>query len=153
MGTGQESLLERLTKTVNLKVNPVKYFRRRGLKPQSDKSTKKKSQRNDNFERTPLYLNIAGYISYLFLNCVGIIRGKFPYLLHIISFFQKKNGLGYLVEWIFGLGPIGQCASANNFKKAQKSERDGYAPLYASAESFYARCVFRRLKVRGNHTS
>ena len=131
MGTEQESLLERLTKTVNLKVNPVKYFRQRGLKPQSDKSSKKKkSHRNENFERTPLYLNIAGYISYLFLNCVGIIR-----------------------EWIFGLGPIGQCASANNFKKAQKSERDGYAPLYASAESFYARCVFRRLKVRGNQTS
>ena len=91
MGTGQESLLERLTKTVNLKVNPVKYFRRHGLKPQSDKSTKKKSQRNDNFERTPLYLNIAGYISYLFLNCVGIIRGKFPYLLHIPNFFFQKK--------------------------------------------------------------
>ena len=36
-------------------------------------------------------------------------------------------------------------------KKAQKSERDGYAPLYASAESFYARCVFRRLKVKRSH--
>ena len=53
MGTDQEGLFERLTKTVNLKVNTVKYLRRRGgLKSPSDKSIKKKkSHKNDNFER------------------------------------------------------------------------------------------------------
>ena len=73
------------------------------------------------FEKTPLYLAVAGYLSYVVLNIVG-----------------------YLRELIFGIGPI---RGNDKFKLAyEKNLQDGYAPLYSSDESFYARNVFRRLK-------
>ena len=74
------------------------------------------------FEKTPMYLVVAGYLSYMVLNVVG-----------------------YLREIIFGIGPIR--GSNDKFKLAyEKNLQDGYAPLYSSDESFYARNVFRRLK-------
>ena len=87
--------------------------------PKRTKKVKKSKSCSNEFEKTPLHLAIAGYISYMFLFCVGWLR-----------------------ETIFGLGPI----NGSQKNKFQESNREGYAPLYASFESFYTRNVFRRLK-------
>lgn len=77
--------------------------------------------------QTPLYLAIFGYISYTFLFCVSWIR-----------------------ELIYGMGPH---RGSNQHRFIEKS-RQGYAPLYASFESFYVRNVYRRLAdVFGNTIS
>ena len=68
--------------------------------------------------QTPLYLAIFGYISYTFLFCVSWIR-----------------------ELIYGLGPH----RGRNKHRFIEKHREGYAPLYASFESFYVRNVYRRL--------
>lgn len=82
-------------------------------------STKKHGGGHKSFEKTPLGMAIAGYICYMFLFCIGWIR-----------------------EFLFGLGPV-RGSSANRY---QERNRDGYAPLYASFESFYTRNVYRRLR-------
>ena len=71
------------------------------------------------FIKLTFRLALAGYISYLVLFCIGWFR-----------------------EFFFGLGPI----FTKNKRKFEEKNRDGYAPLYASYESFYTRNVYRRLK-------
>ena len=68
--------------------------------------------------QTPLYLAIFGYISYTFLFCVSWIR-----------------------ELVYGIGPH----RGKNKHRFIEEHRKGYAPLYASFESFYVRNVYRRL--------
>lgn len=60
---------------------------------------------------------VLGYLAYIFLIVVGYVR-----------------------EFIWGLGPLG------TDKPIVESNREGYAPLYSSFESFYIRNVYRRLK-------
>lgn len=74
---------------------------------------------NDKFEETPLHLAVAGYISYMFLFVVSWLR-----------------------ELVYGMGPV----RGANMHRNKEHDRAGYAPLYASFESFYTRNVFRRLK-------
>ena len=69
---------------------------------------------------TPLYVHLLGYFSHIFLVLVG-----------------------YLREAYYGPGPIG-----GSKKHSHEMGRVGYAPLLPSFESFYTRCVFRRLKVK-----
>ena len=91
-------------------------------KPAADSA--RKHHRVQSFEKTPLYLVVAGYLSYLVLNIVGYFR-----------------------ELVYGIGPIhGHDDSKFNLASYEKNLQDGYAPLYSSDESFYARNVFRRLK-------
>ena len=76
-------------------------------------------RKNDDAKiQTPLYLAIFGYISYTFLFCVSWIR-----------------------ELIYGLGPH----RGRNRHRFLERYRQGYAPLYASFESFYVRNVYRRI--------
>ena len=72
----------------------------------------------EEFEETPIYLAIAGYISYAFIFFVGYIR-----------------------EAIWGIGPVD---GSKIFRDA--NENQGYAPLFANFESFYTRNMFRRQK-------
>ena len=95
-------------------------------KPAADSAGK--HHRVQSFEKTPLYLVVAGYLSYLVLNIVGYFR-----------------------ELVYGIGPIhghgGNDDSKFNLASYEKNFQEaGYAPLYSSNESFYARNVFRRLK-------
>ena len=92
-------------------------------KPAADSA--RKHHRVQSFEKTPLYLVVAGYLSYLVLNIVGYFR-----------------------ELVYGIGPIhGHDDSKFNLASYEKNLQEaGYAPLYSSKESFYARNVFRRLK-------
>lgn len=60
---------------------------------------------------------IAGYFSHLFLVLFGYFR-----------------------EFVFGPGPL------NGKPYGEGAVRDGYAPLLASFESFYTRCVYRRVR-------
>merc|ERR1712004_567385 len=80
------------------------------------KNNPKKKPKKTNFEETPLHLAVAGYIGYYFLFIIGYIR-----------------------EWLYGIGPV---TGPNQGFQETKS---GYAPLYDSFESFYARNVYRRL--------
>ena len=74
---------------------------------------------NTNEPEKPVFMRVAGYLSYLFLFVVGYTR-----------------------EFLYGTGPIGP----NVRKIAESSDRAGYKPLYAGFESFYIRNVYRRLK-------
>ncbi len=80
--------------------------------------TSNKKKLKSTFEEPHLALSVAGYVSYVFLFVVGKVR-----------------------EFIWGQGPL-------NHGGANKANADpeGYAPLYASFESFYTRNVYRRLK-------
>ena len=49
--------------------------------------------------------------------------------------------LGYIREWLYGIGPVTGPDQVYNAET-----KSGYAPLYDSFESFYARNVYRRLK-------
>jgi serine palmitoyltransferase len=82
------------------------------------KTTNINKSKQDKFEETPLHLALAGYISYMILFVVAWIR-----------------------ELLFGMGPV-----RGDTKSNRERNREGYAPLFASFESFYTRNVYRRLK-------
>lgn len=84
--------------------------------PTKSKAKKVVAEIEEEFERTPIYVAIAGYFSHMFLVFCG-----------------------YLREFIFGKGPL-------NGRSFGEQNRSDYAPLLASFESFYTRCVFRRVK-------
>merc|ERR1712083_622004 len=73
------------------------------------------------FEKPPSIWAVAGYISYVFLFVVSLMR-----------------------DLLFGKGPLRGEGDVNKFR--ERPSRQGYAPLYASFESFYTSNVYRRLK-------
>ena len=82
-------------------------------KPKVTTTTSKKSKTSTTaFEKPPLIWAVAGYISYMFLFAVSWMR-----------------------ELLFGMGPLR--GDVNKFR--ERPSREGYAPLYASFESFYTR--------------
>lgn len=82
-------------------------------------SAAKKSKNGVEFEKTPLHLAIAGYVSYMFLFVVSWLR-----------------------ELLYGMGPL----RGSSLAFCQPKSDPHCAPLYASFESFYTRNVYRRLK-------
>merc|ERR1712062_702742 len=82
-------------------------------------SAAKKSKNGVEFEKTPLHLAIAGYISYMFLFVVSWLR-----------------------ELFYGMGPL----RGSYLAFCQPKSDPHCAPLYASFESFYTRNVYRSLK-------
>ena len=78
------------------------------------KAVKKSNYHEAGFEKTPLLWAVAGYISYMFLFAVSWIR-----------------------ELLYGMGPLR--GDVNKFR--ERLSREGYAPLYASFESFYTRKI------------
>ena len=128
------------------------------------KNNPKKKSKNTNFEKTPLHLAVAGYIGYYFLFIIGTVfenywkvsfsnhanKSEFQYSEENCNFSYKKWDffgdfqtlcLGYIREWLYGIGPVTGPDQVYNAET-----KSGYAPLYDSFESFYARNVYRRLK-------
>ena len=92
--------------------NPFRMFDL-STKPKATTTASKKSKTTTSaFEKPPLIWAVAGYISYMFLFAVSWMR-----------------------ELLFGMGPLR--GDVNKFR--ERPSREGYAPLYASFESFYTR--------------
>ena len=91
-------------------------------KPAFRKSISSKSafkyRKHDKLEKTPMYIRLCSYFSYLLLYIVGSVREAIWGHGHVVDFFRKNK---------------------------MKGEKPGYVPLYSSYESFYIRNVYRRL--------
>ena len=94
--------------------NPFRIFDLSRPKVTPPITKKTSSKKVESFEKTPLLWAVAGYISYMFLFAVSWIR-----------------------ELLYGMGPLR--GDVNKFR--ERLSREGYAPLYASFESFYTRKI------------
>ncbi len=98
--------------------DPLNWVNKRNMEAKNGLKNGLKHQQNreeGEFETTPLYVNLAGYLSHVFMVVVGYFR-----------------------ESIFGKGPL-------DGRPFGEQGRDDYVPLLPHFESFYTRCVFRRL--------
>ena len=112
--------IDSVSKSIKYSANKANDIRKLNLadKRSSHKEEEVLQDNNEPKTQIPLYLAIFGYISYTFLFCVSWIR-----------------------ELIYGMGPH----RGRNRHRFIENFRAGYAPLYASFESFYVRNVYRRL--------